>query len=67
MTEYRIVPVDDAAHINGPATELDCPDDEAALREAQALLIGQPAEVWNRARLVAVLINSGGPMCCPAK
>ena len=41
--------------ITGPATILECPDDQAAVDQAQQHLNGRAVEVWNGARMVVRL------------
>jgi hypothetical protein len=53
MHDYRIFFLNDKGHVARPATIVECPDDEAALAQAQQFINGRAVEVWERARLVA--------------
>jgi hypothetical protein len=54
MREYRIYSLDDKGHIIR-AYPVECPDDVAAQREAMTLCEKSGVEVWEGARLVAML------------
>jgi hypothetical protein len=55
MHEYRIYTLDAKGHIAGPATTLECVDDQAAVARAQQLVNGRAVEVWKGARMVVRL------------
>ena len=55
MHEYRIYILDENGRIAGPATVLECLDDQAAVAQAQQHLNGGAVEVWNGARMVVRL------------
>jgi hypothetical protein len=52
MPHYRLYTIGADGHIEGPPAEIDCPDDPAAVQEANKVLDGQAIEVWQKARLV---------------
>ena len=53
---YRVYFLDPEGHIVGPPRLLsDCPDDKAAIQQAEQLLDGQDIELWDRKRLVIKL------------
>jgi hypothetical protein len=55
MQEYRIFVIGRNGRITGPATILECPDDQAAVDQAQQHLNGRAVEVWNGARMIVRL------------
>lgn len=62
MPIYRIL-IRDAAGRVGPApADVECPDDEAAVAKAQQIGDGHPVEIWQQARLVAVVSQGGKVM-----
>jgi hypothetical protein len=52
MQEYRIFLIEKNGHIAEAATILKCPDDQAAVEQAQQYLNGRAVEVWRGARRV---------------
>jgi hypothetical protein len=52
--DYRAYLLDNEGHISS-YVELECADDEDAMRRAAQLLDGQDIEVWHRERKVALL------------
>jgi hypothetical protein len=55
MIAYRIYPVDEAGHIQGPPIVIECEDDAAAVLEARERIDGVAAEIWDGGRRVAVI------------
>jgi hypothetical protein len=55
MQEYRIFLIDKNGRIAEPAKILECPDDQAAIEQAQQYLNGRAVEVWNGARRIVHL------------
>jgi hypothetical protein len=55
MHDYRIFHIDKNGRIAGPATVVECPDDRAAVEQAQQYLDGRGVEVWKGARMVVRL------------
>jgi hypothetical protein len=53
MQEYRIFLIGSDRRIVGPAEIIECPNDEAAVAEAQQYLDGLAVEVWKGARMIA--------------
>jgi hypothetical protein len=52
---YRIYSVDADGHVHGPPDEIECVDDDAAIRRAKTVLDSHDIEVWEGARRVIVL------------
>ncbi|HZL38799.1 MAG TPA: hypothetical protein VFC45_00760 [Pseudolabrys sp.] len=55
MPEYRFYAITREGHVSAPATERDCPNDAAALKEGRQLVNGHDIEVWQSSRIVAYL------------
>jgi len=53
MQEYRIFFIGSDRRIAEPAVIVECPDDQAALAQAQQYLDGYAVEVWKGARMIA--------------
>jgi hypothetical protein len=51
MPHYRLYVLDAASHIID-ATDLECEDDEQALREVERRRDGRALELWRRATLI---------------
>jgi hypothetical protein len=56
MPEYRIYTITRGGRIAEAPAEVDCADDEAAVKQAEQLLDGDTIEVWQRDRRVAPLL-----------
>ncbi len=54
MTDYRLYFLDDKGHIRD-VVELECPDDDQAISDAQHHVDGMDLELWQRARMVTKL------------
>jgi len=54
MCHYRIYSIGEDGSFSG-AENIECADDDAALAEAIALVGPLPAEIWQAARLVALV------------
>jgi hypothetical protein len=59
MTGYRAYIVGQDGHFIS-ATELECADDEAALKYAKQLVNGHDVEIWSGPRFIARLDVGGG-------
>jgi len=53
MQEYRIFLIGSDRRIAEAAKIVKCPDDQAALAQAQQYLDGRAVEVWKGARMIA--------------
>ncbi len=61
MAFYRICWVGSRGGGGGPTLEIDCPDDNTAVRHARDLSNGRLVEVWLREEFVA-FVNDGGEL-----
>ena len=52
MTHYRLYLLDDGNHIRR-AFDLDCADDDEAVKTAETYVDGHAVELWERTRKVA--------------
>jgi hypothetical protein len=55
MPDYRFYSIRPDGHITKPPAEKSCPDDLAAMKEAQQLMDGEAIEIWEQTRIVAYL------------
>jgi hypothetical protein len=55
MLEYRFYAIQKDGHIVGPPSDLNLPDDLAAVTEGKKLLSRNDIEIWERTRVVAYL------------
>ena len=55
MPAYRVYTLSPDGHIQAPPRIIDCPDDEAAMRQARQWLDGHLLEVWNENRKIGTL------------
>jgi hypothetical protein len=55
MPGYRFYTIGKDGHFAGVPSELDCPNDQAAMQEAKKVPDGHAIEVWAGARLVVRL------------
>jgi hypothetical protein len=56
MAQYRLYPIKEDGHFFGPPLVIEASGDDAAVREAKALLGDRAVEIWQRARKVALLV-----------
>jgi hypothetical protein len=59
MPEYRFYKINMAGHIAGPPHLIECPDDLAAIKEANKLLDGDDIEIWKGHHIVSYLTAKG--------
>ena len=52
MPHYRIFSTSRDGHILGPATIVECADDEEAIAQATQLTNGKSVELWEGARFI---------------
>jgi hypothetical protein len=55
MPTYRVYTLSKDEHIQSPPRVIDCPDDEAAIKEARRWLDGHALEVWDQHRKIGRL------------
>ena len=55
MPVYRLYTIRKDGRTAGPPVVIECPDDQAAVQEANKVLDGHAIEVWENARLVSRL------------
>jgi hypothetical protein len=55
LPDYRIYVLDSTGHLEGPAHEVECPNDMAAIETARRYVDGHDVEVWRGATLVRTL------------
>jgi hypothetical protein len=62
---YRVYALGEDGHIKG-RTEIDCPDDDAALERAKNLVDGHAVELWEGSRCIALIDKDGSSKPPPA-
>lgn len=59
VLRYRFYSIKNDGHIAGPARNLDCADDAAAVKAGYERLDGHDIEIWQGRRVVGYLVRGG--------
>lgn len=57
MPEYRFYLINADGHIAGPAEVVECPDDIAAIKQAEKVLDGHDIEIWKGKTIISYLVS----------